>query len=259
MLCLKNASGGNGKLICDIQGSTAYYALGDANKNITEYLDASGNLKAHYEYSPFGKVTAKTGTMHDDFDFRFSSEAFDSETSLVYYNYRYYNPDLGRWLSKDPTEEQGGYNLYAMVDNNPINFFDILGYWKWYGNWGGPGWAAGQNVNDGWNNSSSPNYVPGANQVNPVDDLDDCYREHDRCYESCRQQCPCLQSHCFSNCDYAATVCQVKALFGSNQWNGYFQAIPGAIALGGQGVVRDCYNATANGVNTAYNAIRNLF
>ena len=70
---LKKRIWGNGKIIADIHGSTTYYALGDANKNISEYLDSSGNIKAHYEYSPFGKITAKTGTMQNDFDFRFSS------------------------------------------------------------------------------------------------------------------------------------------------------------------------------------------
>jgi hypothetical protein len=46
----------------------AYYALADANKNITEYFDSNGNVVAHYEYSPFGKITKKSGTMQNDFD-----------------------------------------------------------------------------------------------------------------------------------------------------------------------------------------------
>ena len=50
------------------------------------------------------------------------------ETGLVYYNYRYYSPELGRWLSRDPIEEQGGYNLYGMVGNNPVIQWDKLGY-----------------------------------------------------------------------------------------------------------------------------------
>lgn len=118
---------GMGKIICDVHGTTAYYALGDANKNITEYLDSSGTLQAHYEYSPFGKITAKLGLKQDDFDFRFSSEFFDHETGLVYYNYRYYSPELGRWTNRDPITEIGGFGLYAMVSNTPINFTDILG------------------------------------------------------------------------------------------------------------------------------------
>jgi RHS repeat-associated protein len=41
--------------------------------------------------------------------------------------YRYYNPSTGRWLSRDPAEEdEGGPNLYGFVGNNPINFWDYL-------------------------------------------------------------------------------------------------------------------------------------
>ena len=130
---LKKRIWGLSKLICDIHSSTAYYALGDANKNITEYLDSSGNIQAHYEYSPFGKIATKTGTKQNDFDYLFSSEVFDTRTGLMYYNFRYYSLTLGRWLSRDPIEEEGGYNLYGIVNNNIINKYDMYGLkeWKW--------------------------------------------------------------------------------------------------------------------------------
>ena len=91
---------------------------------ITDYVDASGSVQAHYEYSPFGKIAKSNGAMEDDFDYRFSSEVFDGETGLVYYNYRYYSPELGRWLSRDPIGEKGGVNLYAMVGNGAVNGWD---------------------------------------------------------------------------------------------------------------------------------------
>ena len=58
--------------------------------------------------------------------FRFSSEFHDDELGLVYYNYRYYNPQLGRWTKRDPIGEIGSANLYAS-DNNNINTYDLLG------------------------------------------------------------------------------------------------------------------------------------
>nr|MBO6294524.1 hypothetical protein [Schwartzia sp. (in: firmicutes)] len=44
-----------------------------------------------------------------------------------YYGYRYYSPSLGRWISRDTIEEEGGINLYAFLENNPVNKLDCLG------------------------------------------------------------------------------------------------------------------------------------
>jgi RHS repeat-associated protein len=59
--------------------------------------------------------------------FRWSTKYCDEETGLVYYGHRFYNPTLGRWLNRDPKQEEGGVNLYAFCGNNPINGFDALG------------------------------------------------------------------------------------------------------------------------------------
>ncbi|MBQ6705267.1 MAG: RHS repeat-associated core domain-containing protein, partial [Opitutales bacterium] len=56
-----------------------------------------------------------------------SSEFYDSELDLVYYNFRHYSPALGRFLSRDPIAEQGGRNLYAFVQNTPTTHTDSLG------------------------------------------------------------------------------------------------------------------------------------
>jgi RHS repeat-associated protein len=90
-------------------------------------MDSSGNIVAKYEYSPFGVQTLASGTYATTNQFRFSSEYYDFETGLAYYNYRYYSPKLGRWLSRDPIAEKGGWNLYGMVSNNPVDYWDELG------------------------------------------------------------------------------------------------------------------------------------
>lgn len=59
--------------------------------------------------------------------YRFSSKEVDLRTGQYYYGYRYYEPNLQRWLNQDPIEEQGGINLYAYVGNNPINTIDPSG------------------------------------------------------------------------------------------------------------------------------------
>ena len=59
--------------------------------------------------------------------FLFHAEFIDDDSGLYNYGFRFYNPYLGRWLSRDPIGERGGLNLYAMVGNNALNGRDILG------------------------------------------------------------------------------------------------------------------------------------
>ena len=112
--------------VYDVATATSYFYRTDANRNVIALTNASG-LKAWYEYSPFGVTLTATGDAAELNPFRFSSEYADSETGLVYYNYRYYNPELGRWLSRDPIAEEGGENLYGFVNNNPTALFDMNG------------------------------------------------------------------------------------------------------------------------------------
>ena len=108
----------------------SYYPVCDANGNITEYLDGTGGIVAHYEYDAFGNPRADSGTMINDFRFRFSSKYLDEETDKYYYGYRYYNSELGRFLSRDPVEESDGPGVYLFLENNPVNTFDVLGLMK---------------------------------------------------------------------------------------------------------------------------------
>jgi RHS repeat-associated protein len=58
------------------------------------------------------------------------------ETGLVYYGHRYYSPSLGRFVNRDPIEEQGGLNLYGFCGNNAVNRWDYLGNgFDHMGNW----------------------------------------------------------------------------------------------------------------------------
>ena len=107
-------------------GNTYSYVT-DGNKNVTALLDAAGFRVAGYAYGPFGQVLSMDGALAEVNPFRFSSEFHDDETGLVYYNYRYYSPSLGRWTKRDPIGETGGLNLYGMVDGQLVNCFDNYG------------------------------------------------------------------------------------------------------------------------------------
>ena len=115
----------------DLAENKTYFYHTDANKNVTELTDCEGAVVAHYEYSPFGMVTKLSGDYAATNPFRFSSEYYDSEIGLVYYNYRYYDPQLGRWLSRDSIKEDGGWNLYCFIFNDILNYFDINGTASW--------------------------------------------------------------------------------------------------------------------------------
>jgi RHS repeat-associated protein len=70
-------------------------------------------------------LEAKTGAIEQPFGF--STERTDPKTGLVYYGYRFYHPDMERWLNRDPIGEEGGINLYGFVENNPVNWIDPWG------------------------------------------------------------------------------------------------------------------------------------
>ena len=120
-------AGGVGGLLFEKRNGQIYIPLYDANGNVTAYVDANGTVRGHFEYDVFGKVIAQTGDMADAFCFRFSTKYFDAETGLYYYGYRFYSPELGRWINRDPIGENGGLKLYGFVGNDPINRWDYLG------------------------------------------------------------------------------------------------------------------------------------
>ncbi|MBK1884708.1 RHS repeat-associated core domain-containing protein, partial [Luteolibacter pohnpeiensis] len=88
---------------------------------------ATGQVVARQEYDPFGDKIIHEGI---DLPIGFSTKYQDEETGLLYYGYRYYDPQTGRWPSRDPIEEDGGINLYAFVGNDGLNFWDYLGLLK---------------------------------------------------------------------------------------------------------------------------------
>ena len=124
-----HGAGGVGGLLMVKDGTKTYFPAYDGNGNVSALLDsADGSLDAKYEYGAFGEPLRVGGTaIAADNPFRFSTKYTDSESGLVYYGFRYYSPSLGRFLNRDPLGELGGSNLYAFVENDPVNGWDRLG------------------------------------------------------------------------------------------------------------------------------------
>ena len=105
-----------------------HLAAYDGNGNIVAPSAASGGSEStRCEYGPFGEPIRLSGPAATLNPFRFSTKRTDSTTDLVLYEYRAYNPALGRWLSRDPISEKGGISLHAFAGNDPANRHDILG------------------------------------------------------------------------------------------------------------------------------------
>ena len=120
-------AGGVGGLLYEKRNGAIYIPYQDAFGNIMGYWDTNGFIVAEYSYDAFGKLISQTGSMADMFRHRFSTKYYDEETGFYYYGYRYYFPELRRWLSRDPLEEEGGENQYSFCMNSPLNCFDDLG------------------------------------------------------------------------------------------------------------------------------------
>ena len=91
--------------IADHPSGKTYFPAYDGNGNIVALVNSStGTVAAAYEYSPFGeqlRADALDSVVADQ-PFRFSTKYTDSETGLVYYGRRYYDPRQGRFVGRDP-------------------------------------------------------------------------------------------------------------------------------------------------------------
>ncbi len=117
--------GGIGRLLDLNQGGAHYSYLYDGKGNVTGMLDSADKVATTYQYDPFGVPLASTGSLAQPM--QFSTKAYDPETGLSYYGFRFYSPHMGRWLTRDPVGEFGGLNLYGFARNNPVNFMDPFG------------------------------------------------------------------------------------------------------------------------------------
>jgi RHS repeat-associated protein len=104
------------------------FYLSDALWSVTSVMNASGVVAQTYTYDSFGKLSSPTGSLTNPF--QFTDREFDTETGLQFSRYRYYDPNIGRFLSEDPIRfEEKNAHLYLYVRNRPTNLIDPLGLW----------------------------------------------------------------------------------------------------------------------------------
>jgi len=103
------------------QTDTVTYVYTDPQGTPLVRADASGNVVAKYDYTPYGNSIASLGAAPNGLGY--TGHVNDPETGLIYMQARYYQP-TGRFLSPDPAKPAAGnidnFNRYAYVNNNPI-------------------------------------------------------------------------------------------------------------------------------------------
>lgn len=110
----------------DVHGSVRWYVY-DGQSNVMGELDPNGNLTAGKKYDVYGGLrSGGTGTSSTRHQFCGSlGHVTDQETGLVYMRARYYDPNIGRFISEDPDAQ--GSNWYVYVDSSPVNAIDATG------------------------------------------------------------------------------------------------------------------------------------
>lgn len=112
-----------------IENHQLRYSYQDIISSVFLELGQSGEIISQEEYFPFGGTSgylARNSISASYKTRRFSGKERDA-TGLYYYGYRYYNPEIGRWISADPLGLNAGLNRYAFVRNNPVNSRDFAG------------------------------------------------------------------------------------------------------------------------------------
>jgi RHS repeat-associated protein len=110
-----------------------YYYLKDNNYSVMSIINKNAKVVESYSYTPFGKMSIKDQKgqvllqSKINNTITYTGRRLDKESNLYYYRNRMYDPELGRFLSKDPKGYVDGMNLYAYVKNNPVRYLDPMG------------------------------------------------------------------------------------------------------------------------------------
>lgn len=120
----QNGLGIDDKLKMVVGGQANYFSQDHLGSTI-RLSDQNGGMKAVFSYDSFGEAAGFSFTNTRN---RYTGREFDEFTNLYYYRARFYDANLGRFVSEDPIGFVGGdVNLFAYVKNNPQNFADPTG------------------------------------------------------------------------------------------------------------------------------------
>jgi RHS repeat-associated protein len=105
----------------------AYYYHYDGIGSTIAMSDSSGNIINKYAYDAFGDVLSEHEATPNPFKYVGRFGVMDEGNGLLYMRARYYDPEAGRFINKDPIGFFWGVNMYMYVSNNPTNYIDPNG------------------------------------------------------------------------------------------------------------------------------------
>ena len=110
----------------ELIATNGQFALCDHLGSVRDVVDAGGKVLYHVEYNAFGKVTKRTGKSSSVFGY--TGKMFDDVTGLQWNINRWYDANVGRWISEDPIGFRGGdENLVRYVRSMPVTAVDFNG------------------------------------------------------------------------------------------------------------------------------------
>jgi RHS repeat-associated protein len=131
------------QLVCTFETNSALFGGSDTNRiayyyhednlNSSSALSGSGGTQLEVNaYYPFGRTLTANPQANFQVSRRFTGQVLDVETGLYYYNARYYDPELGRFIQPDTIipdfSNPQSYNRYSYVLNNPLRYNDPSGH-----------------------------------------------------------------------------------------------------------------------------------
>ncbi len=108
----------------------AHYYLWDTQGNLALSYSESGALSGGSAYTAWGTPVPKSDGSLSEVSFGYGGKygyLRDSETGLILCTHRFYDPSTGTWTQRDPLSYDGGQNLYAYVEGDPVNSTDPNG------------------------------------------------------------------------------------------------------------------------------------
>jgi RHS repeat-associated protein len=119
-------------LMAMVESGEVYTYHFNAVGSTVAMTDAGQNIVNMYAYTPFGVIAYEVEQIEQPFKFVGQYGVMTELNGLYYMRARYYDPEIGRFISEDPIGFAGGdVNLYAYVGNNPILIIDPNGRCPW--------------------------------------------------------------------------------------------------------------------------------